>query len=246
MSKAVPLLRAPTLSAWPGVVHGFTTRWKAPGVPLDLGTQAQPSDWAHVAASVGLPGAAVARLRQVHGRGVVEASRGGALGDGDALVTTAPGILLAVRTADCVPVLLVAGRPAEPPRAVAAIHAGWRGVAAGVIPAALSHLRALVGSQPSIAAAIGPCVSVDHYEVGEEVVDAIAETGVPHSVFVKRPTGAPRPFADVGAAAQHQLERAGVVALRLPHCTVSRDDLWSHRRQGSRRGSLAALIGMSA
>ena len=73
MSKAVPLLRAPTLSAWPGVVHGFTTRWKAPGVPLDLGTQAQPSDWAHVAASVGLPGAAVARLRQVHGRGVVEA-----------------------------------------------------------------------------------------------------------------------------------------------------------------------------
>ncbi len=239
----MPLLKAPLLDARADVRHGFTTRFDAMGGRLDLGRAATPEAWAAVADALLLPGAGVARVHQNHGATVHRVTRGGVAGQGDGLLTTTPGVLLAVRTADCVPVLLVQGEPAT---AVAAVHAGWRGVAADIIGTALSALRALDAAAP-VHAVIGPAISGRNYEVGEEVVAAIGATGVPSSVFVARPAGAPRPFADVRAAARWQLARDGVTCIeQLPQCTYADPALWSHRRDGRSRGSLAALVGLVA
>lgn len=238
----LPLLRASMMSRRGDVRHGFTTRYDADGGRLDLGRTATPEAWAAVAASLSLPGASVARVHQVHGSVVHRVVEGGVAGEGDALITTVPGVILAARTADCVPVLLVLGKPAV---AVAAVHAGWRGVAADIVGATTQKLRA-IDSEAPLQAVIGPAISGRRYEVGEEVVDAICATGVPEECFVVRPKAAPRPFADVRAAVRWQLGRDGVHSIeQLPNCTYDDASLWSHRRDGSARGSLAAVIALA-
>lgn len=113
-----------------------------------------------VAAQLGIP-ADWAYLNQVHGANVIEAAHPGLLGDGDAIVALVPGIPIMVATADCVPVIV------EADGAVAVVHAGWRGAAAGVLPAALGALQA-AGRRP-LRAAIGPAIGPCCYEVGPEV-----------------------------------------------------------------------------
>jgi YfiH family protein len=170
-------------------------------------------------------------LSQVHGAGVVVAERAGMLGEGDALITRQRGLLLAIRTADCVPILVV-GDDGE----LAAIHAGWRGLAAGVIPAALTAMTA-----PHLAV-VGPCISAAAYEVGEEVIAGIVAAGVPEAIVADRSRGV-RPHADLKAAARWQLARHGVSVEVLPECTLLDPDLHSYRRDGARSGRLAAVIG---
>ena len=226
------------------VLHGFTTRHDGFGGRLDLGTRATPQAWHRATELLGLPGAPVARVRQVHGAAVHRVTAGGVPGDGDGLVTDCHGLVLAVRMADCVPVLFVLGEPAV---AIGAAHAGWRGVAAQVLPATVAALRAF-GPDLPIHAVIGPAIGGAHYEVGEEVVDAICATGVPESAFVVRPPEGPRPLADVRSAAHWQLENlCGNVHIveRLPDCTYTDPSLWSHRRDGARRGTLAGLLVMT-
>ncbi len=110
--------------------------------------------------------AAVRRPRQVHGARVVCADEEGDLGEADAALATRPRVAVGVITADCVPVLVSAGG------AVAAVHAGWRGLAGGVIPRALEALRERApGSGP--VAAIGPCIGACCYEVDGPVLDAL-------------------------------------------------------------------------
>lgn len=108
----------------------------------------------------------LATLRQIHSDRVVRAEVPGRLGEGDALVTEVAGLGVGVRTADCLPILLV-----DPERrAVAAVHAGWRGTLAGVAVRAVESLGRLFGSRAgAIRAAIGPGIQVCCYEVGPEV-----------------------------------------------------------------------------
>lgn len=221
------IVRSSAMDAISGIVHGFTTRTGSDGRPLDL---SQSPDWGRVGRELGLGGAGVAHLRQVHGARVVGVDRPGPAGAADAMVTGVPGLLLVVRVADCVPIL-VAGR-----REVAAIHAGWRGLAAGVIRAALARVDA------PLVAAVGPRICVEHYEVGDEVVAGIAAEGVPPAVFV-RP--GKRPHVDLGAAAAWQLRAAGVKRVDLlPHCTWEDPRFWSFRRQRGRAGRQAGVIGL--
>ncbi len=239
VSSELPLRQAAGLGRRADVVHGFTTRVGENGVRLDLGLAATDHLWSTVARHLGVDGAETARLRQVHGADVFEVQQGGVAGDGDALWTTTPGLVLAVRTADCVPVLLAAGEPCV---AVGAAHAGWRGLAAGVLPALVGALRGRVG-EVSLHAAIGPAICGRCYEVGPEVVAGISAQGVPESVFVRTITNAPRPFVDVRAAAVFQLQQLGVVTVECAtDCTAEDPLLWSHRRDGASRGSLAGVI----
>ncbi len=120
------------------------------------------SDRARVSRDLGIP-PDWAFVTQVHGRTVLEATRPGDLGEADAVVARTPGVPAAVASADCVPVIL------EGERAVAVVHAGWRGAAAGVLDAALASLDA-VGS-PAERAAIGPAIGPCCYEVGPEVAE---------------------------------------------------------------------------
>lgn len=222
--------RSVLLGMRPGVVHGFST-------VADTGASLRPpvpdGAWRGLAAAAGGPGMPVAWMSQVHGATVLEAQGPGPVGEADALLTRQPGLLLAVRTADCVPVLVAS------PQGVAAIHAGWRGVAARVVPAAVAAL----GGASAAVAAVGPAIGGAVYEVGPEVVDGLRAAGIPLAVFL-RPRPGRRPTVDLAAAVAHQLRAAGVGAVEvLPDCTFQDRGLHSHRRDGDAAGRNAGLIG---
>ncbi len=231
--QAAPmLLHSALLSRLDGIAHGFTTREGPGGVPLDLRLGAPTSAWTPVTAALGLPGAPVARVHQVHGARVLEATEGGLLGEADAIFTRQRGLVLAVRVADCVPVVLVGDG------VVAAAHAGWRGLAQEILPATVA---AMGGASY---AAVGPCIGVRAYEVGPEVVDGIAATGVDPSRFVRHDLG-PKPHVDLREAARAQLEAAGIETIEvLPHCTFSDPQLTSYRREGTASLRLAGVVAL--
>ena len=178
------------------------------------------------------PGRAPSWLTQVHGCAVVEA-RPGHSGSGDALVSGRDDLALVVVTADCVPVLLGAGER------IAAVHAGWRGIVAGVVPAAITRLVA--GPAP-VTAWVGPAIGICCYEVGEDVAGEVAAAAASDRC-VRRAAGA-RPHLDLRSAVEAQLVAAGVAEVRhLDLCTRCHADwLWSYRREGPRAGRNLAWI----
>ena len=171
-----------------------------------------------------------ATMRQVHGATVL-AARQGACGEGDALVTTEPGLALLVVTADCVPILVATDER------VAAIHAGWRGLVGGVIAAALSEFADPGRATAWIGPAIGPCC----YEVGEDVAGPVLALSSPE---VRAPGRRGRPHLDLGLAAEIVLERCGVGEIRrLALCTSCHPRLLeSYRRDGVAAGRNRSLI----
>jgi YfiH family protein len=179
-------------------------------------------------------GTDAAWLQQVHSASVVEA-RPGANGPGDALTTRRRGLALSVVTADCVPVLLA--DPADRGR-IAAVHAGWRGLAQRILPAVLDRFESAGGALVAwIGPAIGPCC----YEVGDEVAAAVAAAS---SAGVVRPGPRERPHLDLAAAARLQLAERGVADVeQIEGCTrCDADRLWSYRREGAKAGRNVAVI----
>ncbi len=180
-------------------------------------------------------------LKQVHGATVVEAPWDGTP-EADASVATGPGWLLGIKTADCLPVLLVDPKR----RLVAAAHAGWRGTAAGVAARAVDALVAR-GSRPEdLVAALGPGIGPCCYEVGDDVRAAFPPSG--GAFFRPGPNG--RPHLDVRAANARQLVEAGLRPEALHHvadCTRCRADLYhSYRRQGKAAGRMINFVGFTA
>lgn len=177
----------------------------------------------------------LAWARQVHSATVLPA-RPGACGDGDALWTGQAGLALSVVTADCVPVVLAG------PEAIAAVHAGWRGLVDGVIAATL---RELPGPLSDWTAWIGPAIGVCCYEVGEEVAERVIAASGPAGgpeVAVPGPNG--RPHLDLPGVAARQLREAGVGrVLGLVRCTrCDEGRLFSYRREGKGGGRNLAFI----
>lgn len=176
-------------------------------------------------------------LRQVHGAGVVLAPAAkapplsGDLPVGDASVATDPDAVLVVLAGDCGPVALVTKR------AVAAVHAGWRGVAAGVLEAAAMRLRALGGGSPR--AVLGPCVRACCYEFSPADLSPIVARLGPG---VATTTSEGRLALDLPRAVGSALARAGVSDfVDLGVCTACSPDHFSHRREG-RTGLQAMLV----
>ncbi len=233
VGDASVVFRAPGLSADPGVVHGFTSRVDAHGEALNLGTGASPSVWDRLSLTVTGRVQPVAFASQVHGATVLRATTGGLVGEADAIWTDVPGVLLAIRTADCVPVV-VAGEGI-----VAVIHAGWRGLAAGVIG---ETVNAMPATGP-LRAVVGPAICMGCYEVGSEVVSALGRWG-PVEGFAD--LSGHRPHVDPGAAAVAQLRRSGVAAVeRIAVCSQCDSRLWSHRQEGARAGRQAGVVGLT-
>lgn len=179
----------------------------------------------------GNAGLAASWLEQVHSATVLAAAAGGC-GQGDALWTGQRGLALVVKTADCVPVVLAGGG------VVAAVHAGWRGLALeilaaslAVLPVATASLRAWIGP------AIGPCC----YEVGSEVASAVAAVAGP-AVVQPGPRG--RPHLDLVRAAATQLRRCGVERIdEVDGCTRCEGErLHSFRRDGAVAGRNFAFV----
>jgi YfiH family protein len=176
----------------------------------------------------------------------------GVLGDDeycDALVSKTAGILLAVKTADCVPVLI--GDPKT--GAFAAVHAGWRGTSASIVMKAIKQLETEYGSSAgNLRVAIGPAANTCCYEVGSEVIEKFKEL-FPQSENLFTPTRTGHARIDLHAANRDQLIGAGVRAERIhvaPFCTMDRNDLFfSYRREKhlhGRVGRLMSVIGTKA
>ncbi len=169
------------------------------------------------------PGAPpVAWAKQIHSATVLPAHPG-RCGEGDALFGNDPDLALSVVTADCVPVLLAG------PNGLAAVHAGWRGLVGGVIPAALEKLG---GAETAwIGPTIGPCC----YEVGEEVAEQF-----PAEAVVREPGR--KPHLDLVAAARLQLKDVAEIRT-VGICTrCAADELYSYRREGKGAGRNVAFI----
>jgi hypothetical protein len=211
--------------------HGYATL----NLGLHVGDrpEAVAENRARLAAALELP-ATPCWLEQVHGRRILRLDRG-ETGPADGAITAAPGAVLAVMTADCLPVLLAALDGG----AVAVAHAGWRGLAAGVLAAAV----AAFDCEPArLMAWLGPAIGQPAFEVGPEVRQAfVTEDPASCAAFAANARG--RWQADLVWLARRQLERAGVGALfGNPVCTF--DDAtryFSHRRQAP-CGRMATLI----
>ena len=174
--------------------------------------------------------------RQVHGAGVAvvaEADRGSgaqslddAIPGADALVTTSPGVVLAILTADCVPIVLhdpVAG-------VLACVHAGWRGTVARVTAATLAAMQGL-GTRPSdVIAGIGPAVGADRYQVGPDVHQAVTRSFGPASAGFIRPdpSAAGRWLLDLRSANRYALHQAGVPGARIHAAGISTGPVPGH------------------
>jgi len=213
-------LRHPLLDAL-GIEHAFGTRgaW----LPSDL-----------------------VRPQQVHGMQVV-LSTGDETGhdaQGDAIATAVAGRAIGIATADCVPILVAT----ETGRAVAAIHAGWRGLAAGVIEAGVEALRSLAGSSQRLVAAVGPHIGLCCYEVDRPVLDAMTQRFTREEVAaacVETRQGHAR--IDLGQLSALALERSGIGAAERGQlegactaCDAVRFD--SYRRDGAAAGRLVHFV----
>jgi YfiH family protein len=228
--------------------HLFTTR------QLALSTQ---DDWRRVADAVGA--ATIQTLTQVHGRQVAVIRKGQGVSDegrgkpeADVLVSDDSTVAVAVRAADCVPILI--GDPRT--GAVAAVHAGWRGTAAGAATAAVEAMAREFGARPAdLAAAIGPSIGPCCYEVGTELVDAFAAAGhARHLIdrwFVAPPPRrgeyeTPKLRLDTWAANRDQLVSAGLSEENVHLCglcTASHPDIFpSYRVEKEKAGRMAAVI----
>jgi polyphenol oxidase len=238
-----------------GFRHGFSLREggvsAAPFASLNLGRSvgdepaAVSQNLARLAADIGYAAAALYEVEQVHGGAVehvdpslppeVFRSR-----SADALVSASAGCPVAVRVADCAAVLL-ADRASG---AVAAVHAGWRGVVAELACRAVQALSERHGSAPNtLLAAIFPCIGPDAFEVGDEVAQQIALAA--RSDLVVR-AGRPRPHVDLALALRLQLQNAGLAASHIETvagCTFTEPArFYSYRRDGGITGRHLAVI----
>ncbi len=183
---------------------------------------------------LGLPSEPV-WLRQVHGCQVVDASSYDAERPADAAVAREPGLVCVVLTADCLPVLFCDRWGRE----VAAAHAGWRGLAAGVLEETVSCLHAV---PENILAWIGPCIGPERFEVGGEVRDAfVSQDGGAAESFRASPSG--RWLADLPGLARRRLRRLGIRSVfGGTWCTYSEPERFFSYRREPRTGRMATLI----
>ena len=195
-------------------------------------------------------------LQQVHGAEVLRLAPahlrlGEPLPRADASICTEPGIACAVQVADCLPVLLCSADG----RAVGAAHAGWRGLATGVVDRTVAALCEAAACQPSqLLAWLGPCIGPDAFEVGADVLQAFgADPQVLHPDgaalfrFSPRPDGSPRWRADLPGLARRRLAALGVGAVSGgTWCTVADPSRFFSFRRAPRSGRMAAAIGIAA
>lgn len=226
-----------------GVRHFFGTRRQAHSLAVEVGIPLQrprgipPSTW-------------LLSVKQVHGTDALVVDRSLSSDDRfhgawDALVTDQPGVMVAVRTADCVPVLVHDPKH----RVVAAIHAGWRGAVAGIVPKTIALMQSRFGSDAAqLRLSIGPSAGPCCYEVDEPVLDKLRESfrGWEKVVAGHRSGKA---HLDLKALIREQIMVSGaspdaITAVNL--CTICHEDLFfSYRREGKVIGTMVSAIGLT-
>ena len=208
------MLTAPNLIGFDWLLHGFGLRDSLYPAPITT-------------------------LYQIHSATVVEAvgAGGDKIAEGDAIITRQPGMVVGVRTADCVPILIVDART----HAVASVHAGWRGTAQTIVAAAVGELGTRYGSRPEdLHAAVGPAIGGCCYEVGPEVARRFGAWN-PDLAQAEEPV-----HIDLASICEMQLRAAGVgdvwVAGECTFCRAER--FYSFRREKERAGRMISFAGV--
>ena len=182
-----------------------------------------------------IPAGALVTMRQVHGAHVAVVDHATPEPpEADALVTRTPGLALVTQVADCTPILLWDRRA----RVVAAVHAGRRGLAAGVLTRAIEAMTELSARTDRIYAVLGPSICPEHYEVPAKLRDEVAQAA-PEAAAT---TAAGAPALDIRAGLLAQLVTAGLRRwMVMPQCTAETETLYSYRRDGT-TGRFAGLV----
>jgi YfiH family protein len=243
------VLRSPLLDRH-GFAHGFATRiggvsegaFASLNLARNVGDDAAAvlENHRRLALAIGYAPDRLREATQVHGADVVEAraeqsAEETRAGRADALIAREAGVAVGVRTADCVPILV-----ADPASgAVAAIHAGWRGVVGRVIPGAIERLG---GDRGSLLAVIGPHIRLASFEVSDDVAAQIAGASSPDVVVPRDP----RPHVDLVLAVREQLHALGIALWNFEDVGgdtfVEAQRFHSHRRDGERSGRQLSVI----
>ncbi len=245
----------------PGLAHGFSTRlggvstgvFSSMNLGLNRGDDPENvrENYRRFLSAIDARGRRFAMLSQVHGdtvrpvttADVKEDLYGKPVSEGDAMVTAIPGVALVVFFADCIPILLC--DPVR--RVIGAVHAGWRGTAAGVAVRAVEKMELAFGCKPSdIRAAIGPGICPDCFETHEDVPNAmmaaVCSPALPYIKLLK----SGKFSVDLKGINAKRLELAGLEPAHIEvsgACTACLSEkYWSHRKMGGQRGSMAALI----
>ena len=194
---------------------------------------------ASLAQCLGITAHQIVMPHQVHGREVVRIDHLSQTGvEADAVMTDVPGLCIGVSTADCIPILLYD----EQHHAVCAVHAGWRGTVQRIVDHAVTAMQLSYGTNPAqLRAVIGPGISLDSFEVGDEVYDSFAAAGFEMSTISRHDE---KWHIDLPVCNQIQLQEAGVRAIYLSAiCTYQHADRYfSARRLGIQSGRIFTAI----
>jgi YfiH family protein len=222
-----------TVSQWekfPFFVHGFGTReWKL----SDFGTHPAVMKFKPVF------------LHQIHSdiihviREIPEKKR-----SGDAMLTDRPGLLLVIKTADCLPVLMAD----KDGRAIAAVHCGWRSTSQRLVQKVAEYLKRNFGCDPSsLLVAFGPAIGGHCYEVGEDVRKEFEKNGLDGKVFRSHPQRKEKLLLDLRLSNKYQLREKGVMDSNMSAvdiCTHCENEFLSYRRDGVTKRRMYSFIGL--
>ncbi len=226
-----------------GAVNAVSLR--VDGKPRDFSMRLNSTDHAAERANrreffeaLGFGEDAVASAGQVHGDNIGLVETAGVRQATDALMTRNKNLLLAISVADCVPILLFD----KLTRSAAAVHAGWRGTAKGIVSKAVRVMESTWGSNPGdIVAYVGPCAGSCCYEVGGEVSANFSDR------FFKPGSAAGKFMLDLKSANAEQLAGEGIPRENIEvseYCSICNSDFHSYRREGESSGRMLAVIGI--
>jgi hypothetical protein len=187
-----------------------------------------------LANTISTPITNIAFANQVHGTEILEVSEGGIYDNIDGFITKKKGLALAIQVADCAAVLLADANKGI----ISAVHAGWRGAEAEIVPKALQKMVAFGSDLKDVKIFISPCISQEKFEVGDEVADQFPEEFVDRKTFSK-------PHIDLKGFIEDQLLNAGVFKSNIEiesSCTFSDQDYYSYRRDGKKAGRMMGII----
>jgi len=247
MNKEFPVIFYTLLRQFRNIIAFTTTKngWDLPNARFtgDSPELYRPNR-EKLAQSLGIDAGQLVFPRQEHTSRVVILTRNPEteIRGADALVTATPGLCLCVQTADCVPILLY--DPVE--KAIAAVHAGWRGTAGKIVAEAVSKMVAGFGSLPgNIYAIIGPSIGPEVYEVGAEVVETFIKS-MPSPEKIFRPLPGGKALLNLWEANRLILQQSGIAAKNIEIaglCTFSNNQqFFSARRDGSSTGRMVSGI----
>lgn len=188
----------------------------------------------YLAESISTPIAKIAFANQIHETDIAEVTKGGIYSNIDGFITQKTGIALAIQVADCGAILLGDTENGI----IAAVHAGWRGAVGGIVSKALTKMMAMGSHPENIEAFVSPCISIENFEVGDEVAAQFPEPFVDRNSYEK-------PHIDLKNFIRNEMLESGLKSENIEinkSCTVSDKNLYSYRRNGTQAGRMMGVI----